>query len=113
VTDHPAAIATPTASRLSAALRRSTEILATPSIAASWVQHRLTASPDALAIIYAMQSEWPAVQSAVASLTAQMRSYIRWWIADPTGYPHVVPGSDATRWYWGSSYDISAALLDF
>jgi hypothetical protein len=86
---------------------------ATPSIAATWVQLRLTASPDALAILYTSQPEWPAVWRAVASLPPQMRSHIRWWIADPTGSPHIVPGSDATQWYWGSSYDISTALPDF
>jgi hypothetical protein len=38
-----------------------------------------------------------------------MRSRIRWWVADPTGVPHIVPGSSATQWYWGSSYDESMA----
>ncbi len=38
-----------------------------------------------------------------------MQARIRWWIANPTGYPHLVPGSDATQWYWGSSVDISTA----
>ena len=29
------------------------------------------------------------------------------WIGSATGTPHVVPGSDATQWYWGTHYDIS------
>jgi hypothetical protein len=86
---------------------------ATPSIAASWARQKLTAEPNALAIIYTMLSEWPAVQAAVATLPARMQSQIRWWIADPTGYPHVVPGSQATQWYWGPNYDISTATPTF
>jgi len=82
---------------------------ATPSLAASWAWQKLHAQPTSEAIIYTMRSEWPAAQAAVAHLPAQMRSHVRWWIADPTGYPHVVPGSDATQWYWGSSYDITTA----
>jgi hypothetical protein len=82
---------------------------ATPSTVPVWVWHRLTAEPHGVAIIYTMRSEWPAVQAAVATLPARMRSRVRWWIADPTGYPHLVPGSDATQWYWGPSYDISTA----
>ena len=60
-----------------------------------------------------MRSEWPAVQAAVATLPTRMRSRVRWWIADPTGYPHLVPGSDATQWYWGPRYDITTATPRF
>jgi hypothetical protein len=38
-----------------------------------------------------------------------MQHKVRYWIADPTGNPHVVPGSNATKWYWGSSVDITTA----
>jgi hypothetical protein len=86
---------------------------ATPSLAASWAWHRLSAHPNALAHIYTSLSEWPAVQAACATLPSWMRSRIRWWIADPTGVAHIVPGSDATQWYWGSSYDISTATPRF
>ena len=86
---------------------------ATPSLAASWAWHRLSAHPNALAHIYTSLSEWPAVQAACATLPSWMRSRIRWWIADPTGVAHIVPGSDATQWYWGSSYDISSATPRF
>jgi hypothetical protein len=67
----------------------------------------------ALAHIYTNISEWPQVQAACARLPAWMRSHIRWWIADPTGVAHIVPGSDATQWYWGPSYDISTATPRF
>jgi len=60
-----------------------------------------------------MLSEWPAVKAAVAKLPAKMRSHVRYWIADPTGYPHLVPGSSATQWYWGTGYDISTATTRF
>jgi hypothetical protein len=83
---------------------------ATPAIAASWALHKLRAQPHGVAWIYTMQSEWPAVKAAVATtLPSGMRSHVRWWIADPTGVPHLVPGSDATQWYWGPHYDISEA----
>jgi len=86
---------------------------ATPSMAASWAWHRLKDSPKALARIYTMRSQWPAVKAAISHLPANMRSHVRYWIADPTGSPHIVPGSDATQWYWGKSYDISTATPRF
>ena len=86
---------------------------ATPTMAAGWVRAKLSANPHALARLYTMQSEWPAVQAAVATLPPQMRSHVRYWIADPTGYPHMVPGADATQWYWGSGYDITTATPRF
>ena len=86
---------------------------ATPSLAANWALHRLSERPHALARIYTMRSEWPAVQSAVAGLPHNVQARIRWWIADPTGVPHIVPGSAATQWYWGTSYDITTATPRF
>lgn len=86
---------------------------ATPAMAATWVQQKLDATPNAVAIVYTMESEWPSVQAAVSALPSWMQSHIRWWIADPTGVPHIVPGSSATQWYWGPSYDISTALPNF
>jgi hypothetical protein len=86
---------------------------ATPAGAASWAQHRLSANPQAIARIYTMISDWPAVKAAVASLPAQMQARIHYWIADPTGSPHIVPGSDATQWYWGPNYDITTAAPGF
>jgi hypothetical protein len=82
-------------------------------MAAGWVRAKLSADPHALARLYTMQSEWPAVQAAVATLPAHMRAQVRYWIADPTGYPHMVPGADATQWYWGKGYDITTAKPRF
>jgi hypothetical protein len=86
---------------------------ATPSQAATWAWQRLHAHPNALARLYSSQSDWPAVKAAVATLPARMRSHIRYWIADPTGSPHILPGSDATQWYWGKTYDISSVTPRF
>jgi hypothetical protein len=86
---------------------------ATPAIAASWASQRLTEYPNRVAHIYTMISEWPAVKAAIATLPAQMQSHVEYWIADPTGVPHIVPGSMATQWYWGTNYDISTALPGF
>jgi hypothetical protein len=86
---------------------------ATPSLAENWAYHRLSQHRAGLARIYTMISEWPAVKSAVAALPSWMQSHIRWWIADPTGSPHIVPGSSATQWYWGQNYDITSATPHF
>jgi outer membrane biosynthesis protein TonB len=86
---------------------------ATPAQAADWAYNRLRLYPHALAHIYTNISEWPEVQQACAWLPASMQARIRWWIADPTGVPHLVPGSQATQWYWGQNYDISTAAPDF
>jgi hypothetical protein len=74
---------------------------ATLSGAASWALHKLNDQPNSPARIYTMGSAWPAVQAAVGKLPSQIRSHVHYRIADPTGVPHLVPGSDATQWYWG------------
>jgi hypothetical protein len=86
---------------------------ATPTGAARWVTERLALHPRDVAIVYTMLSEWQAVKDAVAFLPPWMRSKVRYWIADPTGVPHVVPGSHATQWYWGRNYDITTANPEF
>jgi hypothetical protein len=86
---------------------------ATPDQAAAWVQQKLNAKPNSTAIIYTMRSQWGAVHDAVSHLAWWMPSHTKYWIADPTGVPHIVPGSDATQWYWGPNYDISNALPSF
>ena len=82
---------------------------ATPTQAAQWVQQRETAHPGQLAVVYTMMSDWGAAQQAIHALPHAMQANVRWWIADPTGTPHIVPGATATQWYWGSNYDISSA----
>jgi hypothetical protein len=86
---------------------------ADPSQAAGWVWNRLHDDPHATAVLYTMISQWSTVRADVASLPSWMQDHIRWWIADPTGQPHIVPGSQATQWYWGPNYDISTAEPGF
>jgi hypothetical protein len=86
---------------------------ATPAGAATWAAQRLTAHPHGTAVIYTMRSEWAATQAAISSLPHWQQHHIRYWIADPTGVPHIVPGSDATQWYWGTHYDISTVNPSF
>jgi hypothetical protein len=86
---------------------------ATPVGAAHWVQQRLSSQPHSVAIVYTMMSDWQQVKDNVAALPGWMQSKVRYWIADPTGVPHVVPGSSATQWYWGNSYDMTTANPNF
>jgi hypothetical protein len=86
---------------------------ATPAEAASWVSAKLSASPRTDAIVYTFEAEWDSVQSNIDALPSWMQSHVKYWIADPTGTPHIVPGAAATQWYWGSSYDISMAQPGF
>ena len=86
---------------------------ATPAGAAAWVQAKLTMNPKSTAIIYTFKGDWAEVQADINALPSWMPSHVRYWIADPTGYPHILPGSDATQWYWGPSYDISQADQNF
>jgi hypothetical protein len=86
---------------------------ATPAGAATWVQAHLAKQPHSVAIVYTMRSDWSAVQASIGGLPSWEQSHVRYWIADPTGSPHVVPGSSATQWYWGSNYDISTANPNF
>jgi hypothetical protein len=86
---------------------------ATPSGAATWARAKLSAEPSATAIIYTMRSDWPAAKAAVAALPQRMQSHVKWWIADPTGVRHIVPGASATQWYWGKNYDITTARPGF
>jgi hypothetical protein len=86
---------------------------ATPQQAGTWVQQKLSATPNQVAIVYTMRSDWSATQAAIGQLPTWMQSHVKWWIADPTGAPHMVPGADATQWYWGQNYDITTANPGF
>lgn len=86
---------------------------ATPSGAAVWVRQRLTRWPNHLAVVYTMRSEWQQVKAAIGTLPGPMKSRVRYWIADPTGIQHIVPGSSATQWYWGANFDKTTALPGF
>jgi hypothetical protein len=86
---------------------------ATPAIAAQWVQQKLTAQPKSSPIVYTSLGEWPEVEAAIDTLPSSMQSHVKYWIANPTGTPNMVPGAAATQWYWGGTYDISTAEPGF
>ncbi|HUN34194.1 MAG TPA: hypothetical protein VMU95_19505, partial [Trebonia sp.] len=86
---------------------------ATPAGAAHWVNAKLSANPHGDAIVYTFKSDWSAVQGQINALPSWEQSHVKYWIADPTGTPHIVPGASATQWYWGNSYDITAAHPGF
>jgi hypothetical protein len=86
---------------------------ATPQMAATWAAQRLDAHPHGIAVIYTMRSDWAATQAAISGLPRWQQHGVRYWIADPTGVPHLVPGSSATQWYWGTNYDISTVSPGF
>ena len=86
---------------------------ATPAGAAQWVWTKMRADHGATAIVYTMISDWTSVKANVGALPSWMQGHVRYWIADPTGVPHVLPGANATQWYWGNNYDITTANPGF
>jgi hypothetical protein len=86
---------------------------ATPATAAAWASVKLTKDHNSKPIVYTMRSWWSAVQASMNGLPGWMHSHIRYWIADPTGSEHILPGADATQWYWGKSFDITTAKPGF
>jgi hypothetical protein len=82
---------------------------ATPAVAAAWASSKLTANPSSQAIVYTFIDEWPSVIAAINTLPASMQSHVKYWIADPTGVPHIVAGAAATQWGWGPQYDSDEA----
>jgi hypothetical protein len=86
---------------------------ATPTMAATWAGQHLDDHPHGVAVIYTMLSDWTATKDAIAGLPGWQQHDVRYWIADPTGTPHLVPGSSATQWYWGTNFDISTVAPGF
>ena len=80
---------------------------ATPADVPRWVSSRLADSPLFKARLYCDLSTWPAVRAEVATLPPVERAQVRYWIANPTGTPHLVPGSDATQYLWTPGFDVS------
>ena len=78
---------------------------ATPSTAASWALHKLSGGPhlhDGFGVAERAGGSRP--RCALTSAGG---------LPTPTGGPHIVPGSSATQWYWGSKYDVSTVPSDF
>lgn len=78
-----------------------------PSMAAGWVAERIAEHPDDIAIIYTMKSWWEPVKQSINTLPLDVQDHVRYWIADPTGVEHMLPGASATQWYWGQDLDKS------
>lgn len=78
-----------------------------PADVPAWVGRRHADHPGSLCRVYCNLSTWPAVKAEVAKLSEELRALVRYWIADPTGVQHQVPGADATQWYFGDGYDLS------
>jgi hypothetical protein len=77
---------------------------------ADWIRDRLSfgpkdghGDPTWLARPYSNISTWPSVRAAVRTLPAEYRRQARYWIANPTGERHIVPGSSATQYFWGNA----------
>lgn len=80
---------------------------ATPLTAERWVRAKLERLHDSVAVLYMNLDEWGNVKTAVATLPAWEQKRVRYWVANPTGVPHMVPGAAATQWEFGATYDIS------
>lgn len=52
-------------------------------------------------VVYVNESNWSTAKQDLRGLP------VAWWVADPTGKEHLVPGSVATQWGWFGTYDIS------
>lgn len=80
---------------------------------ASWASERLHSNPHVSARIYTMISQWGAAKAEIATLPTSYQHRVKWWIADPNGVPHIVPGADATQYLWTHNFDATLAKPDF
>ncbi len=80
---------------------------ARPEDVPRWVTARLTHLPRAT--VYCGQSNWPAVKRALEPFP-NLAAYTDYWLADPTGTDHVLPGTIGTQWLWTPNFDQSTML---
>ena len=78
---------------------------ATPAEAPGWVLRRRAAGADPS--VYCGMSAWGEVRAAFQSGNIPEPHY---WIADPTGQPHIPPGAVACQWGFKGSYDVSSVM---
>jgi hypothetical protein len=69
----------------------------TPADAASW--HARQTARGGIGCIYSDLADHASLVAAVGAFP--------WWAADPTGNPHLFPGSVATQWHWTPNWDAS------
>jgi hypothetical protein len=79
----------------------------------SVVMERADKHPGFLIRLYCNLSTWPGVKAEVAGLSNEVQRNIRYWIANPFTPAHIVPGSSATQYNWGRTYDTSEILTRF
>lgn len=78
------------------------------------VNMRLDAHPDALCRVYVNLDNWAATKANIrTNVTAERQQQVRWWVANPTGLAHFVPGSNATQYRWGEQFDTSLIGRNF
>lgn len=78
---------------------------ATPEMAPSWLLERRSDPAQVIPPgVYCNKSTWPAVITEVNLAGINHPPY---FISDPTGVLHLVPGSAATQWAWMAGYDVS------
>ena len=86
---------------------------ASPQQAGPWAAAAHRDHPGRPVIVYLSLANWTAARASVARYHVS----VKWWLADPTGVPHMVPGASATQWYWGSTtthaYDESETTPGF
>jgi hypothetical protein len=87
----------------------------TPAHVPGWCRARLAAVPNSLLRLYCNLSTWPAVIAEVHQLHPIERQRVRYWIASPLGFEHMIPGASATQWSWGpdGGWDTSTTGADW
>jgi hypothetical protein len=72
------------------------------------INARFDAHPDALCRVYVNLSNWSVTRANInANVAPDKQLQVRWWVANPTGVPHFVPGSNGTQYSFGSQFDSS------
>lgn len=81
---------------------------AQPSEAGPWAaeHYKLTHKPG---VLYSDLAQWPAVQASAHRFHVP----VKYWIANPTGKPHLLPGADAVQWQQGKTIDITQVRVGF
>jgi hypothetical protein len=77
-----------------------------PAEFAVWLRERIDMGRRYHAC-YSSRDTKPLVDQAVTAAGLSTHLY-GWWAADPTGSPHLVPGSVATQYAWLPTHDLTA-----
>lgn len=80
----------------------------TPENVPTAVNARFDAHPDSLCRVYVNLDNWAETKANLLhNVAPEHKAQLRWWVANPTGIPHFVPGSNATQYKFGTDYDTS------